>query len=455
MRTSSLFRGWAKTGFWGWAKAAAVAVAVTAVATTAQVTSGASGAAGSEPPDCLSSPASPATLGNPVLDWNQIAQNAIATPPPPGAPPRPVGSQIVLEGIVQVAIYDATVAIEGSYEPFVSSPVASRPASTAAAIAKAACEVLLDRVPDQATSVADQYAAYVAAIAEGPAKDNGIAVGEQVAVAILAWRAGDGFDNVIPWVQPTPGPGVFEPFPAGTTPLDVKLKQVRPLTLRSNDQFRPDGPSPLTSAEYAEDFNEVKAYGRADSAVRTPEQTEVARFWSENSAIQWPRTERALAAEKGLGVAKTARMLALTQVAAADALLACFDAKYHYVFWRPIYAVRRADTDGNPATEADPSWTPLLFVNHPEYAGAHGCMTKAVTEALAAFFGTDKVAFSMSSTVTNTTHYWDAFHEAAKEVYDARTWAGLHFRNSTMEGAWIGRKVARHVVANFFRPAEA
>ncbi len=444
MKSSSIFRGSARV--------AALALTLAALALTAQATSGTPATTASEAPDCVASPASPATLGNPVLDWNQIAQKAIVTPPPPGAPPRPAGSQTVLEGIVQAAIYDATVAIEGGSEPFVSSPTVSRPASTAAAVAKAACEVLLDRVPDQATSVADQYAAYVAAIPDGPAKDNGIAIGGQVADDILAWRAGDGFDNVIPWVQPTPGPGVFEPFPPGTTPVDVKLKQVRPLTLTSNDQFRPDGPSPLTSAEYAEDFNEVKAYGRADSAVRTPEQTEVARFWADNAAIQWPRTERALAAEKGLSLAETARMLALTRVAAADALLACFDAKYHYVFWRPIYAIRRADTDGNPATEPDPSWTPLLFVNHPEYTGAHGCVTTAVTETLAAFFGTDKVAFSMFSSVTNTTHYYDRFNDAAKEVYDARTWAGLHFRNSTMEGAWIGRKVARYVAANFFRP---
>jgi hypothetical protein len=445
MKSSSIFGGSATV--------AALALTLAALALTAQATSGTSATTASEAPDCVASPASPATLGNPVLDWNQIAQNAIVTPPPPGAPPRPPGSQTVLEGIVQAAIYDATVAIEGGSEPFVSSPTVSRPASTVAAVAKAACEVLLDRVPDQATSVADQYAAYVAAIPDGPAKDNGIAIGGQVADDLLAWRAGDGFDNVIPWVQPTPGPGVFEPFPPGTTPVDVKLKQVRPLTLTSNDQFRPDGPNPLTSAEYAEDFNEVKAYGRADSAVRTPEQTEVARFWSENAAIQWPRTERALASEKGLSVAESARMLALTRVAAADALLACFDAKYHYVFWRPIYAIRRADTDGNPATEPDPSWTPLLFVNHPEYPGAHGCVTKAITEALAAFFGTDEVAFSVHSTVTGTTHYYDRFKDAAKEVYDARTWAGLHFRNSTMEGAWIGRGVARYVVANFFRPA--
>lgn len=392
--------------------------------------------------------------GNAVTEWNEIAQNAIIVG-------RPVGSALVLEGIVQAAIYDATVAVDGGYEPFVAAPTVSRPASTAAAVAAAARGVLVILVPGQAASVGAQYAAYLATIPGGPAKANGISVGVQVAEAILAWRAGDGSDaqcNDVDrracWVQPPPGPGVFEPYPA-PPPVDVKLKQVRPLTLTSNDQFRPDGPNPLTSAEYAEDFNEVKAYGRVDSAVRTPEQTEVARFWADNTAVQWPRAERALALESGLSLSETARMLALAQVATADALLACFDGKYHYVFWRPRLAIRRADTDGNPATEADPAWEPLLVVNHPEYPGAHGCGTTAATGALGAFFGTDKVAFSVDSNLTGTTRYYNRFRDAAKEVYDARTWAGLHFRNSSMEGAWIGKKVARYVVANYFRPTDA
>jgi hypothetical protein len=446
MKASSLFRRWAS--------AVALAVAVAAAATTVEATSGASARA-TEAPACEPSPASPAAIGNAVTDWNLIAQNAITTVPPPGAPPRPVGSSLVLEGIVQAAIYDATVAIEGGDEPLVALPSVTRPASTAAAIATAACRVLVDHVPDQAASVEDQYDAYLAAIADGPAKDNGIAVGAQVGDAIVDWRAGDGLDSDPAWQQPPPGPGVFEPYPAGTKPVDIRLAQVRPLTLTSNDQFRPDGPNPLTSAEYAEDFNEVKAYGRVDSAVRTPEQTQTALFWSENSARQWPRAQRALALETGLNLAETARMLALAQVATADALLACFDGKYHYLFWRPVYAIRRADTDGNPATEGDPSWTPLLNVNHPEYPGAHGCVTRAVTEALAAFFGTDKVAFSVESAVTGTARRYARFRDAAKEVYDARTWAGLHFRNSTMEGAWIGKMVARYVVANFFQPTGA
>ncbi len=416
-----------------------------------EATSGASARATDAQP-CEPSAAPPSALGNAVIDWNRIAQDEITTPPPQGAPPRPIGSSLVHEGIVQAAIYDATVAIEGRYEPFVASPSVTRPASTAAAIATAACRVLVDHVPDRASSVEDKYDAYLGAIPDGPAKDNGIAVGAQVGDAIVAWRSGDGLDADPDWHQPTPGPGVFEPYPAGTKPVDIRLADVTPLTLTSNDQFRPDGPNPLTSGEYAEDFNEVKAYGRVDSAVRTPEQTETALFWSDNTARQWPRAERALALDRGLDLAESARMLALAQVATADALLACFDGKYHYLSWRPVYAIRRADTDGNPATEADPTWTPLLNVNHPEYPGAHGCGTKAVTVALAAFFGTDRVAFSAESTVTGTTRQYERFRDAAKQVYDARTWAGLHFRNSTMEGAWIGRKVARYVGANFFQP---
>jgi PAP2 superfamily len=261
-------------------------------------------------------------------------------------------------------------------------------------------------------------------------------------------------------LQPPPGPGVFEPVFPGSTPVDVKLTQVRPLTLTSNDQFRPDGPSPLTSAEYTDDFNEVKAYGRVDSTVRTPEQTDIARFWSDNAAVQWPRAVRALALKKGLDLAETARMLTLMHVAVADSILACFDAKYHYLFWRPIHAIPRADTDGNPATEPDSTWTPLLYPNHPnhpEYPGAHGCWTTAVTASMAAFFGTDKVAFSVDSAaaVQQNTRYYQRFTDAAQEVYDARTWAGVHFRNSSMEGAWIGRKVARYIAANFMTPTKA
>jgi hypothetical protein len=382
--------------------------------------------------------------GNAVTDWSQIAQNAIVLG-------RTSSSSLYLEAMVQAAVYDAVVAVEGGYEPLIASPIVTRPASTAAAIATAAHDVLVARVPGQAANVDAQYAAYLAEILDGPAKANGIAVGQAVAQAVIASRTDDGFDNDPPYEQPAPGPGVFEPV-LPTKPAEIKLAQVKPFTHPNFWDFRADGPDALTSAEYAQDFNEVKIYGKADSGIRTPEQTEIVRFWTEAGATQQPRTLRALATEKGLGLPETARMFALVHVASADALLACFDAKYHYLFWRPIHAIQRADSDDNPATESDPTWRALLTVNHPEYPSAHACGTTALTEALAAFFGTDKVAFAMSSTVTGTTRYYDRLSDVVKEVNDARVWGGLHFRNSMMEGAWIGKKVARHVVSNFFQP---
>jgi hypothetical protein len=185
--------------------------------------------------------------GNAVTDWSQIAQNAIVVG-------RTSSSSLVLEAIVQAAVYDAVVAVEGGSEPFVASPIVTRPASADAAVAAAAHDVLVARVPGQATNIEAQYTTYLATIEDGPAKANGIAVGQEVARTILAWRADDGLDNDPPYEQPPPGPGVFEPV-APTKPLEVRLKQVRPLTYSSNSQFRPDGPNLLTSTEYAEDFN--------------------------------------------------------------------------------------------------------------------------------------------------------------------------------------------------------
>jgi hypothetical protein len=334
----------------------------------------------------------------------------------------------------------------------------TRPASAAAAVAAAARGVLVVRVPGQAAYVDGEYAAYLATVPDGPAKTNGISAGEQVAAAILAWRADDGFDNNVPWEQPPPGPGVFEPvFPP--TPVDVKLKQVSPLTLTSNSQFRPDGRTP--------DERRVHRGLQRDQSLRRRRQRPpdaradtTARFWAENTALQRPRNLRKLALEKG---ARPRRNRA-TACADRGGNGRCGPRLLRRQVPLPLLAADSrppgADTDGNPATQADPNWTPLLYPNlhpnHPEYPGAHGCWSTAVTDTLAAFFGTGKVAFSMDSTVTGAgpTRYYERFTDATKEVYDARTWAGLHFRNSTMEGAWIGRKVARHVVANFFRPLE-
>ena len=243
--------------------------------------------------------------------------------------------------------------------------------------------------------------------------------------------------------------------PASATPLGTKLPLVVPLALEAASQFRPDGPLPLSSHEYAADLKQVKKLGRLDSTVRTEEQTRIALFWTDHDIPQWNRNLVRLAAQRGLGPVQTARMLAMAHVAGSDAMIACFDAKYHYLYWRPLHAIQRADTDGNPQTQPDPTWQPLRPTpNHPEYPSAHACHTTAITEALERVLRHDAVSFSLDSLVTGETRYYDRLKDVVKEVNRARVWAGFHFRNSDQEGSTLGRKVGRFVAHNFFQPLE-
>ncbi len=352
---------------------------------------------------------------------------------------------------VAVAIHDTVVALEGGSQPYAATPDVRRPASLSAAVATAAHHVLVARVPHLAVEVGAQYRAYLDTLPRTRATLNGIDAGTQVADAVIQQRSSDGIDDVVPYVQPTPGPGVFEPV-APTTPVGVALASVTPFAMSSPDQLRPHGPPALDSATYTHDFDEVKDYGRLDSTQRTAKQTETALFWSEHGFLQWSRTLRAIAAEQRLDDREAARMLAMVHVAGADGTIGCFDAKYHYLFWRPSHAIPRADTDGNDATEADATWTPLLTVNHPEYPSGAGCVNGAITATLAAFFGTDDVPFAMSSTVTGTTRNYDRFSGSLGEDLDARVWSGLHFRSSMADGAGLGLAVADLVADTLFLP---
>ncbi len=386
-----------------------------------------------------------AAAQNAVTDWSLKAQNAATAG-------RPPGSAEYLLALVHAAIYDAAVAVEGRYRPFRVAVEAPPGTSLDAAVATAAYDVLRQRVPEAAPALAVEYAAYLAGIGDGPAKDDGIAVGTAVGQQWIALRADDGFANTVPYVQPPPGPGVWEPT-APTAPVDVKLAQVRPYVLRSADEIRPRGPRPLASRTYARDFDEVYELGRVDSTARTPEQLEIARFWSENVAIHWNRNLRRIAESAELDGVEAARMLAMVHVASADAVVACFEAKYHFLSWRPVHAIQRADTDGNWRTEPDEAWNALLNVNHPEYPSAHSCWTSAVTETLASFFGCDRTSLWLDSAVTGTTHSYDGFSDIAREVRDARVLAGIHFRSSTEDGSRIGRQTARRVLYRHFHPS--
>ena len=402
----------------------------------------------------------------PVIDWSTEARRAIV---PPSAGPENYGNKFpgeaaVYMGIVHAAIYDAAVAIEGGYEPYAIRLTAPHNTSSAAAIATAAHHTLIGLQPPLGLTPAQQaildgdYANYLAAIPDGAAKTNGIAVGEQVAAAVVALRTNDGREQnptLADLNPPPPGPGIWVQNPGNPLPpvLGLRLPGITPLTLESASQFRPDGPSALTSEEYTDDFDQVKDLGRIDSTTRTPEQTIQALFWTDHDLRVWNDGILALAVAHGLDLVQTARMLAMVHVSGGDAMIAGFEAKYHYWFWRPFTAIPEADTDGNPDTEADPTWLPLRTTpNFPEYPAAHCFHSSAVATALREFFGTDRVPFSLDSRVTQTTREYTRFRDAVRDVELARTLAGFHFRNSCLQGAHLGRKVGRYVTKHYFQP---
>lgn len=404
----------------------------------------------------------------PVIYWSNEARRAIVPAGPSGIfGPENYGNKFpgeaaIYMGIVHAAIYDAAVAIEGGYHPYAIALTASEDTSPQAAIATAVHHVLIGLQPALGLTPAQQaildgrHATYLAAIPEGAAKADGISIGSQVATAVLALRANDGRQrnpHLGDLKPPPPGPGVWD---EGSSPaVGLRVPGIRPLVLESGSQFRPDGPNPLASDEYASDFKEVAKLGRVDSTARRTEQTIQALFWTDHDLRQWNDSLLKLADDRGLDLVQTARMLAMAHAAGGDAMIACFDAKYTYWFWRPYQAIPRADEDPNAATAADSSWRPLRTTpNFPEYPSAHACHTTAVAEALQAFFGTDKISFSLDSRATGTTRAYDRLPDAVTDVDWARVLVGFHFRNSDQEGSSLGRTVARYVVTHRFTPLD-
>jgi len=416
---------------------------------------------------------------DPVIYWSHEAQRAIVPAGPGGVfgaenyGNKFPGEAAVYMGIVHAAIYDAAVAIAGGYQPYATAIDAPANASAAAAVATAAHHTLvgspeiglqglqpaLGLTLEQQAILDVDYEIYMHTIADGAPKIAGTHIGEQVAIAITMLRQNDGRESnptLADLTPPSAGPGVWERNPGVPLPpvLGLRLPGITPLALATGSQFRPNGPNLLTSVEYAEDFDQVKDLGRFDSATRTPEQTAQALFWTDHDLRQWNDGMNSLARARGLDLVQTARMLAMAHVSGGDAMIGCFDAKFSYWFWRPYQAIARADTDGN-STTADGTWQPLRATpNFPEYPSAHACHSGALAEALTAFFGTDKVSFSLDSRATNTQRHYERFHDIVKDVNEARVLAGFHFRNSDQQGANLGRDVARFVVSRLFRPID-
>ncbi len=355
---------------------------------------------------------------------------------------------------VAIAVYDSVMAIEGGYEPF-AVDVDVDDASPQAAVAAAAHYILAHYLPAQAAAIVDPaYVTSLATIPDGQAKTNGIAVGESVARLLIAQRSGDGFRASVTYTPPSPPiPGVWIPT-AATPPIGPYLGLMRPFSLDSADQFRPGGPPALDSKKWAREYNEVKEIGSSTtpSTIRTPDQTLAARFWAEPPVQQARGAFRKFILDHQLDVADAARFMAMIQVTYADALIACFDAKYHYAFWRPITAIRAGGTDGNDATVGDPTWNTLLAgtPNHPEYPSAHSCVTPAAGIVVAEFLGTPEIDFTIPSLTGLGDRHYASAKDLEYEVANARIWGGIHFRSAVEDGVEIGKKTAHQVLAHEF-----
>jgi len=406
------------------------------------------------------SSASPAQ--NAVATWQAITESTVV-----GTAKKSPSVAYLYFAYVDVAMYDAVNSIGGRFKPFAVETTAPPGASRDAAAATAAYDVLVKYFPDQAAGTTGLYQHWLdsmALVPDGQSKADGINIGHTVAAQWLALRTGDGLNAPSTYVWGH-GPGIWEPVPTvpapppNTPPPPAAPWQAmfKPFALLSADQYLSEVPPPpsLTSATFTRDFNETKALGALNSGVRTAQQTEIGRFWTDNPAAQFSRALRTLIANQGLDTASAARLGAMSFVALADSVTACFNAKYHYSFWRPYTAIHDADTDSNPYTVADTSWVPLAVTpGHPEYPAAHGCGTAALMDTLTAFFDTDEIPFTVTSTVTGTTHSFSSFEEVVPEVDNARVYGGMHFHHSVKVGNRLGHRVADYILRTRFQPKE-
>jgi hypothetical protein len=380
-----------------------------------------------------------------VLDWNEVALARVVAArqgPPDGARTM---------AMMHLAMFEAINAVEHRYAPYAFKGRAPAGASAEAAGAAAASSVLMKLFPDQAQPVEAAYAASLGRIPDGDAKSAGIALGKEAGAECLSMREKDGSGAPAAY-RPRTAPGVYV---LTVLPAATEWPQVKPWFMSGGAQFRPGPPPSLASAEWARDYNEIKSVGARQSATRSAEQTEAARFWTVVGPPSWNQVVRSLASSRSLGLAENARLFALVNMAASDSFVAVFDGKYAYNFWRPITAIRNGDIDGNDATSVDPEWLPLVDTPlHPEYPCAHCISAGAIGEVLEAQFGKGEVPpITMTSpTAPGVTHRWTRIADYVHEVDNARIWGGIHYRNSTQVGETMGRGIGALAAQNFLKP---
>lgn len=397
-----------------------------------------------------------------VLHWNRIATEILPVEAGPVIDSRAMA-------ILHAAVHDAVNGIERRYEPYTADLQAPE-ASLETAVARAARDVLLVFGSPQRDRIEEEYARALAVVPDGPAKDGGVSVGEQAARANLDRRAGDGVSPG-PWpprtgpvaepvYAPTGEPGDYDftpPFdepPLGPVALFPGWGRLTPFTIDLS-RHRLDGPDTLGSRRYARDFTFLKDFGSRNSASRTPDQTATAFFWYESFPI-WNDIARTVIEERRLDPWRAARILALVNFALADSGIATFDAKYHFRFWRPYTAIRKADVDGNDATDADETWVPLLWTPPgeepafvippiPDYPSLAASTSAAAAEVLTRHLGDDVRFEATSLTLPGTTRRFASFRHAAREAALSRVYGGIHFRRAVGDGFDLGRGVGREV----------
>ncbi|HKD53229.1 MAG TPA: vanadium-dependent haloperoxidase [Steroidobacteraceae bacterium] len=408
---------------------------------------------------------------NIVEQWNKIAEDTVV------ASGAFQGEGEVYMAYVSAAVYDAVVAINGRYKQL-GTPVTAPPgASTDAAVIEAAYDTLVYYFHGStaAATLNPLYITALAAIPDGTAKTNGQAVGLSAALSIIAMRSGDGRLTPIgtssAFLARTPGPGVYRLTPPAYAPPQTPwVGSMKPWGLQSPDQFLPEPPPDLRSDTWANAFAYMRAFGVANSTVRTAEQTAIAEFYSANAIRQFNLIARDFADAHGLDVVDTARLAAMINVVLADAGMAFFRAKYHYLFWRPVTAIDPASVkadgfgpvpgydDGNPSTAEQSGWRPLLATpNHPEYPSAHCTFTSAVAEILSRWLGTNNINIDVHGfdpagppgNLNAVRHFATAADER-EEVSNARIWGGLHYSFSTAAGLRLGRQVANYDLHQLF-----
>jgi len=383
-----------------------------------------------------------------ITEWNAIAARTIFT-----ENTTPIPASSLYFGFVSIAMYDAVVTIEGGYEPYAQQPRAHANASSEVAAATAAYRVLSHYFPASEANLAADYAASLAGIPSGVGMVHGQRVGEAAAGEIIRLRQDDGRGASVA-LNVAVAPGVWRPTPDAFAPMAVPwLGFVEPLLLDSPTQIPLPGPDALTTDAYERDFMEAKAFGASVGSSRSAAQTGTALFWNANAVLQYQAALRDQVTRRGLDIVESSRAFVLLNSATADALIACWRAKYDDAYWRPITAIRLADTDGNAATEPDANWTPLVPTPpYPEYPSGHACITGAMSNTVAYLFGPDAIDLNVSSSVTGKSRHYATAASLDEETMNARIWLGIHFRKGMTDGNRLGHDVSNYGVTHFFQP---